>query len=116
MSGNPVKLGDGCATVTGYELPMPLIHFVGKAGARFTTSNVVNARSQDTGLVVLVGRKVDGGLLIVDSMRPERFLFVYQSSTINYQLVRHFSVKEKDEASPLRVCAPGFAECLHSPF
>ena len=25
MSGNPVKIGDGCATVTGYKLPMPLI-------------------------------------------------------------------------------------------
>jgi hypothetical protein len=21
MSGNPVKIGDGCATVTGYKLP-----------------------------------------------------------------------------------------------
>jgi hypothetical protein len=27
----------------------------------------------------------------------------------------NFSVKEKDEASPFRVCATGFAECLHSP-
>jgi hypothetical protein len=25
MSGNPVKIGDGCATVTGYKLPKPLI-------------------------------------------------------------------------------------------
>jgi hypothetical protein len=24
MSGNPVKIGDGCATVTGYKLPQPL--------------------------------------------------------------------------------------------
>ena len=24
-SGNPVKFGGGCATVTGYELPKPLI-------------------------------------------------------------------------------------------
>ena len=24
VPGNPVKLGDGCATVTGYELPQPL--------------------------------------------------------------------------------------------
>jgi hypothetical protein len=27
-----------------------------------------------------------------------------------------FSVKEKDEASPVRECVPGFDECLHSPF
>lgn len=25
MTGNPVEIGDGCATVTGYELPRPLI-------------------------------------------------------------------------------------------
>ena len=35
MSGNPVKIGDGYATVTGYKLPMPLIDWIGKAGARF---------------------------------------------------------------------------------
>ena len=35
MSGNPVKIGDGCATVTGYKLPMPLVFQAGKAGARF---------------------------------------------------------------------------------
>src|SRR5665213_1279789 len=34
MSGNPVKIGDGCATVTGYKLPQPLILWIGKAGAR----------------------------------------------------------------------------------
>src|SRR6266436_5331754 len=47
-SGNPVRIGDGCATVTGYELPRPLVHQTGKAGVRF------QARSQDTGLAVLV--------------------------------------------------------------
>jgi hypothetical protein len=26
MSGNPVKIGDGYATVTGYKLPSPLAH------------------------------------------------------------------------------------------
>jgi hypothetical protein len=31
MSGNPVKIGDGCATVTGYKLPMPLI-VIGREG------------------------------------------------------------------------------------
>ena len=25
MTGNPVGIGDGCATVTGYKLPKPLI-------------------------------------------------------------------------------------------
>jgi hypothetical protein len=29
--------------------------------------------------------------------------------------VADFSVKEKDEASLARECAPGFVECLHSP-
>jgi hypothetical protein len=24
-SGNPVRIGDGCATVTGYKLPEPLV-------------------------------------------------------------------------------------------
>jgi hypothetical protein len=48
-SGNPVKVGDGCATVTGYKLPQPLVsQETGKAGARF------QARSQDIGLAVLV--------------------------------------------------------------
>src|ERR1041385_4132110 len=36
-SGNPVKIGDGCATVTGYKLPQPLVCLIetGKAGVRF---------------------------------------------------------------------------------
>jgi hypothetical protein len=32
-----------------------------------------------------------------------------------YCFEANFSVKEKDEASPVRECAPGFDECLHSP-
>ena len=49
MSGNPVRIGDGCATVTGYKLPKPLVsQEAGKAGVRF------QARSQDIGLAVLV--------------------------------------------------------------
>ena len=35
MSGNPVKIRDGCATVTGYEFPMPLMQ-IGKAGMRLS--------------------------------------------------------------------------------
>jgi len=40
-SGNPVRIGDGCATVTGYKLPAaesrqePLVIGIGKAGVRF---------------------------------------------------------------------------------
>ena len=49
----------------------------------------VSARSQDTGLAVLVVIPLCG---------------------IN------FSVKEKDEASLFRECGMGSAECLHSPF
>ena len=44
-----MRIGDGCATVTGYKLPKPLVSSeTGKAGARF------QARSQDIGLAVLV--------------------------------------------------------------
>src|SRR5690242_14449208 len=32
-SGNPVRIGDGCATVTGYELPKPLVHQVREGGS-----------------------------------------------------------------------------------
>ena len=34
MSGNPVRIGDGCATVTGYKLPQATARKSGKAGAR----------------------------------------------------------------------------------
>ena len=50
MSGNPVRIGGGCATVTGYKLSKPLAaeKAVGKERAR------LDAWSQDIGLVVLV--------------------------------------------------------------
>ena len=49
MSGNPVKIRDGCATVKGYNFPLPLVRSrIGKAGRRSEAS------SQDTGLIVLV--------------------------------------------------------------
>ena len=56
MSGNPVRIGDGCATVTGNKLPKPLVPpgGAGKAGVRS------QARSQDIGLAVLV-MAVKGG-------------------------------------------------------
>jgi len=76
-SGNPVRIGDGCATVTGYKLPAtnagspqtPL------AGNGREGGSKVETRSQDTGWAVLVG------------------LFANANG--------HFSDKEKDEASPL---------------
>lgn len=71
MSGNPVRIGDGCATVTGYKLPAPLL---ARAGRRERGQ----ARSQDTGLIVLVVAPLAGA---------------------------DFSDKEKDEASP-RNCLP----------
>lgn len=58
MTGNAVKIGDGCATVTDYKFPQPLtgLH-AGREGG-----NEVQVRSQDTGLAVLV-RPVAGALL-----------------------------------------------------
>ncbi len=91
-SGNPVRIGDGCATVTGYKLPKPLVsRRTGKAGARF------QARSQDIGLAVLVMARSNGRAGSLSRARAD------------------FSVKEKDEASPSRECGTGFAGCLHSP-
>jgi hypothetical protein len=87
-----VRIGDGCATVTGYKLPRPLVSSeTGKAGVRF------QARSQDIGLAVLVAA--------LNAGQAERLCCVGAN----------FSVKEKDEASPSRECVAGFAECLHSP-
>src|SRR5262245_43987685 len=89
-SGNLVKIEDGCATVTGYELPRPLAHQAGKAGVRFKPEVRISAS------VVLV--------------------IVFQCLCHLLQARRtNFSVKEKDEASLARGCVPGFVECLHSP-
>src|SRR5664279_1199922 len=93
MSGNPVRIGDGCATVKGYKLPKPLVSSeTGKAGVRF------QARSQDIDLAVLVAAFAAGQARRLACKRA------------------NFSVKEKDEASLSRVCVAGFADCLHSPF
>ena len=87
-----MRIGDGCATVTGYKLPKPLVSSeTGKAGVRF------HARSQDIGLAVLV-----------------MALHAEQADACA-ALGADFSVKEKDEASPSRECGAGFAGCLHSP-
>jgi hypothetical protein len=47
VSGNPVKIRDGCATVTGYKLPQPLVPLerAGKAGARFMPEVRISAWS-----------------------------------------------------------------------
>jgi hypothetical protein len=90
-SGNPVKIGDGCATVTGYELPWPLAHQAGKAGARSKPEVRISAP------VVLV--LVLQGVMAACLTRKRA----------------NFSVKEKDEASLARGCVPGLVECLHSP-
>jgi len=72
-----VRIGDGCATVTGYKLPKPLVSSeTGKAGVRF------QARSQDIGLGVLV---------TVCKWGEAKRLFPLEAD---------FSDKEKDEASP----------------
>ena len=87
-----MRFGDGCATVTGYKLPKPLVSSeTGKAGARF------QARSQDIDLAVLVTALI--------ASQAGRLL----------SFEANFSVKEKDEASPSRLCVAGFADCLHSP-
>ena len=87
-----MRIGDGCATVTGYKLPQPLVsRRTGKAGARF------QAPSQDIGWAVLV-MALDAG----------------EAGCLS-GVEANFSVKEKDEASPSRACVAGFPECLHSP-
>jgi hypothetical protein len=61
-----VEIGDGCATVTGYELPGPLVlNRSGKAGVR------LHARSQDIGLDVLVTIPLNGiNFSVKRRMRP----------------------------------------------
>ena len=87
-----MRIGDGCATVTGYKLPQPLVSAeTGKAGVRF------QARSQDIGLAVLVTA-----------------IIVRQAECL-VRCEANFSVKEKDEASPSPEWVVGFADCLHSP-
>ena len=83
-AGNLVRIEDGCATVTGYKLPSPLVPSgTGKAGARFEARKSGHQR---------------GYARLVPPARD------------------HFSDKEKDEASPLKLFFSGFVECLHSRF
>jgi hypothetical protein len=72
-----VKIGDGCATVTGYKLPKPLIPQtrIGKAGARFRPGVRISVGLCSSRLPGTIGSRPFG---------PGGY----------------FSVKEKDEASP----------------
>jgi len=102
-----VKLGDGCATVTGYKLPpvrlvlaaKPLVpQRTGKAGVRF------HARSQDIGLAALV--------VVPQSNHRVGSDFLNCGKTVSNRYssgVTDFSDKEKDEASLPRVCVSGLA-------
>ena len=87
--GNPVGIGDGCATVTGYKFSSPLAARLGRR------EQGCKARSQDTGLVILVG--------------------LCRSDHSGDGSTSHFSVKEKDETSLLilgrqrAVIGPSFA-------
>lgn len=73
MDGNPVRIGDGSATVSGNKPPTATGLTTGKAGARF------EARSQETGPTALVCAQVP---------RSTRALF---------------SAQEKDEARQTRL-------------
>jgi len=81
-----VRIGDGCATVTGYRLPQPLVFGPGRRERG-------QALSQDIGPVVLVSAV--GG----------EFFPTRQKPVCTGLSAANFSVKEKDEASQPRVCA-----------
>ena len=80
MSGNPVRIRNGCATVTGYKIPIA------------TASLIINERDGKAGA----------------RLKPEVRIPVWLCSSwsfiVNGQLLR----KEKDEASLCRVCDAGF--------
>ena len=78
-SGNPVRIRNGCATVTGYKLP--------EATESFTLSECR-----------------EGGSEVKPEVRIPVWLRSSWSFVVNGQLLR----KEKDGASLFRVCEPGF--------
>ncbi len=100
-SGNPVRFGDGCATVTGYKLPMPP---QGKAGARSglesgyrcgcarlgSTGNRLLRKEKDEAWPVTRCRRRSWSLLS-SSCGKKAFLFSgrnIQRPTFNFQLSR----------------------------
>jgi hypothetical protein len=73
MSGNPVRIGDGCATVTGYKPPPSHWSQDWEGGGK------VKTRSQDIGLAALVV-----GVVV-------------ERAVACLAIISDFSVKEKDE-------------------
>jgi hypothetical protein len=89
-----VEIGDGCATVTDHKLPQPLAAQAAREGG----SEVSGPKSGYRSGCARHGRECKTALHLLSGA-----------------FAANFSVKEKDEASPLRECAMGFPECLHSP-
>jgi len=86
MPGNPVRIGDGCATVSGHKLPRAT-----EASKLREGGSEVKPASQDTGPAVLV--------LVGCRARHASF-----------------SDKEKDEASRRNRFSPETFQALHAPF
>src|SRR5215213_8011991 len=74
-SGNPVRIGDGCATVSGYKLPTPLVSLA-KLGRRERGQ----APSQDIGLAVLVMIPLGINFSVKRRMRPACLVDARQDS------------------------------------
>src|SRR5258706_9417573 len=110
MSGNPVRIRDGCATVTGYKLPLPLIHSVGKAGARLSPKS-----GYRFGCARLEEVRSEKDEVRRSKCEVTRLGFLHTSNFALRPSLR-FSVKEKDEARPVPLVRKGIRECLHSPF
>jgi hypothetical protein len=72
-SGNPVRIGDGCATVTGYEFPNATASSTerdGKAGARLTpevriSAGMCSSGSRETAVNFSAKRRMRPGPLQV---------------------------------------------------
>lgn len=81
--GNPVRIGDGFATVSGYELPGATGNagVSGKAGVRF------EAPSQDINPAVLVRSRL-GGANFFDPKKDEASLEPFSSARVNAFILR----------------------------
>src|SRR5277367_5991346 len=98
MSGNPVRIGDGYATVTGYKLPSPLA--LGREGGS-------EVKPQVRIPVCLRSSGQEGwldGTLKNGSLGSPRIDACVPTINPNGQLLR----KEKDGASPADCLTPGF--------
>jgi len=90
MTGNPVRIRGGCATVTGYKLPMPLRKREG--GSEVKPEARIPIQPCSSG----------GGRSQKTEVRVVALL------TSDFALLSSFSVKEKDEASPADLFSSGF--------